>query len=272
MKHDAVCVALYEFPELIHEKKVQPMIQNISTPSADIVAFEAKGDLTKEDYTGTILPIIQKSRSEGKKLKFLFHLGAEFTGFTPEAAWEDFKLGLQHMNTFERIAVVSDKGWIRNASRIFGSLMPCEVHVFKNNELSSAISWLDSGEIGLNHKIDESRGVLIVEISHPLTSDNFSIMAHTVDRWIENKGSLNGIVIHAKTFPGWENLGSLFSHIDFVKNHHRKVRKVALVVDGALAVLAPHLASHFVAAEIKHFSYENLDAAIDWAGGTSGNP
>jgi hypothetical protein len=73
-------------------------------------------------------------------------------------------------------------------------------------------------------------------------------------------------VIHTREFPGWENLGSLIQHVRFVRDHHRRVGRVALASDSRLADLAPRLAEHFVQAEVRRFGYDDLDAAIMWAG------
>jgi len=45
------------------------------------------------------------------------------------------------------------------------------------------------------------------------------------------------------------------------------VRRIALSAGGMVADLAPGVAEHFVAAEIKHFGYDDLDRAIAWASG-----
>lgn len=59
----------------------------------------------------------------------------------------------------------------------------------------------------------------------------------------------------------------LVRHLRFVRDHHRKVRRVALAVDGKLAELAQKLADHFVDAELKQFPYDQLDEAVAWASG-----
>ena len=79
-----------------------------------------------------------------------------------------------------------------------------------------------------------------------------------------------GVVLHARAFPGWENVGSLLRHVRFVRDHHRTVRRVALAADAKLADLAPRLAEHFVRAELRHFGYDELDDAIAWAAGPHG--
>lgn len=56
--------------------------------------------------------------------------------------------------------------------------------------------------------------------------------------------------------------------MQFVRDYHRKVHRIALAVDGTLAALAPRLRAHFVRAEIKTFAFDQLDAAITWAAGS----
>ena len=41
------------------------------------------------------------------------------------------------------------------------------------------------------------------------------------------------------------------AHLRFVRDHHKRVRKIAVVTDSKLGSVAEHLASHFVAAQIK---------------------
>jgi len=241
------------------------MIREILTPAKDILAFEAVGKVSTEDYLKQIEPPLDKARAEGRKVRFLFQFGKDFESFTPGAAWEDFKVGVLRINTISSCAVVSDIGWIRSMSKLWGTILPCSVKVYKNSERDDALAWLNSGEIGLEHHLDDEKKVLTVEINAPLSAHKFEVLSSMVDPWIEKHGNLNGLVIHAKEFPGWENLGSLFRHIEFVKNHHRKVRHVALAVDGKLAELAPELAKHFVEAKIKHFGFNELPMAQKWA-------
>jgi hypothetical protein len=107
--------------------------------------------------------------------------------------------------------------------------------------------------------------VLVVEVRQALRAQDFDALAATADTWIDAHGDLPGIVIHAREFPGWENLGSLIRHVRFVRDHHRRVERVALASDSRLADLAPRLAEHFVQAEVRRFGYDDLDAAIMWA-------
>lgn len=119
------------------------------------------------------------------------------------------------------------------------------------------------------HRLLAEKGVIVVEVKHALNAQDFDALALTADPWIESHGGLQGVVIHAHAFPGWENLGSLVRHVQFVRDHHRKVKRISLATDGRLASLAPRIGEHFVHAEVRTFGYNDLDAAIAWAAGAA---
>jgi SpoIIAA-like len=176
-------------------------------------------------------------------------------------------LGLRYLRLFERCAIVSDIGWIREASRLMGAMMPCPVQMFGNAEWDNALAWLTSPNErgGLTYRLLPEVGVVVVEPTGPLRAEDFDALAMVVDPWIEAHGELRGLVVHAREFPGWENLGSFFRHVRFVRDHHRSVRRVAVSAGGKLATLVPGLAEHFVKAELRHFGYDELDRAVEWA-------
>ena len=73
-----------------------------------------------------------------RPLRPLYHLGPEFTGLDAGAFWEDAKVGLRHMTGFEKCAVVTNVSWIREAVGLFRVLIPCPVHIFRNDQLTEA--------------------------------------------------------------------------------------------------------------------------------------
>ena len=75
----------------------------------------------------------------------------------------------------------------------------------------------------------------MIEVVAPLRVADFDALAATVDAWLSGHDALQGVVVHAGAIPGWENLGHCCGTSRFVRDHHRKVRRVALAVDGRLA-------------------------------------
>jgi hypothetical protein len=119
----------------------------------------------------------------------------------------------------------------------------------------------------LDSTLDTAHSILVVRPRSALAADDFANLAKTVDPFLEKTGALAGIVIETPSFPGWEGLGAMAAHIRFVRDHHRRVKKVAVVTDSALGKVAEKLASHFVAAEIRQFPAGQMDAAKQWITG-----
>ena len=104
----------------------------------------------------------------------------------------------------------------------------------------------------------------IVHPEEPLTAADFDAIAAAIDPIIEADGELDGLIIHTRDFPGWESFGDMLAHLRFVRDHHQRIEKVALVTDAGIATLAQKVAEHFVAAEVRQFGFEQLDAAVKW--------
>jgi hypothetical protein len=53
-------------------------------------------------------------------------------------------------------------------------------------------------------------------------------------------------------------------HLKFVREHHRLIRRVAVVSDAAMLQVAPKIATPFVSAEIRQFPFEAEEEALAW--------
>ena len=116
----------------------------------------------------------------------------------------------------------------------------------------------------LNHDLRHDDGILVLNPEGPLEAADFTALASHVDAYLEQQGTLRGVLIHAKSCPGWKDFGALLAHLKFVKEHHQGIEKVAVVADGAIANIMPNIANHFVHAQVRHFDLTHEDAAWAW--------
>ena len=116
----------------------------------------------------------------------------------------------------------------------------------------------------LTIKIDEANHIAIFEPTGPLSKADFEAAVAIVDPYIEKTGRLDGLIIHTKAFPGWDSFAGLCSHLRFVRDHHKKVSRIAFVTDSTLGILAQAVGSHFVNAEIKVFPFLAMEEAKAW--------
>ena len=85
-----------------------------------------------------------------------------------------------------------------------------------------------------------------------------------MDPLIKTKGELNGLMIYVESFPGWSDFAALVTHLKFVKDHQRYFAKVAAVTDSGFLSILPHIADHFVRAEVRHFGFADKQNALTW--------
>jgi hypothetical protein len=251
------------------------MFEKIPDVPGGIDAFRVVGTLTRDDYQQTVEPLLDEARREDRHLRLLLQFGPEFEGFTAGAVWGKTETWLQFpalLRMIDGYAIVSDLRWMREWIHLVGFLMPFPLRVFGNDQRDEASAWLVSlpEGPGVTHRLLPESGVIVVEVTDPLRAQDFDALAVTADAWLATHHEVPGLVLHARAFPGWENVGSLLRHVRFVRDHHRTVQRVALAADAKLADLLPRLTEHFVQAELRHFGYDELDDAIAWAAGSHG--
>ena len=116
----------------------------------------------------------------------------------------------------------------------------------------------------IQYELDAEHSVLLVRPESALDKDDFAELAKAVDPHIEANGDLAGLIINAPSFPGWDSFGAMVTHFRFVRDHHKHVKKVAVVTDSHIGDVAEHLGSHFVSAKIQHFPAGQLEQARQW--------
>lgn len=122
----------------------------------------------------------------------------------------------------------------------------------------------------IDFNLDPRSAILTVRPESALDKDDFIRLAKAVDPEIEERGDLAGLIIDAPRFPGWDSFSALVTHLRFLRDHHKHIKKVAMVTDSPVGDAAEHIASHFVAADVKHFPAGDTDAARAWIEGKSG--
>jgi hypothetical protein len=116
----------------------------------------------------------------------------------------------------------------------------------------------------LSYQLRHDEGILVLHPEGSIEAADFTALARQVDNYLEGYGTLRGVLIHAKSFPGWKDFGALLAHLRFLKGHLKRIKKVAVVANGVIANIIPNIANHFLHAQVQHFEFDREDAAWDW--------
>lgn len=108
----------------------------------DVLGVEVSGAVSARDYTEILIPAVEAKLGNHRRIKLLYHVTPEFKSFSPGAMWNDARVGMMNFSKFNRIALVADQDWMRNAVRLFAPLIPGEVRVFLEDEMETATAWI----------------------------------------------------------------------------------------------------------------------------------
>lgn len=120
------------------------MIELIPNLPENVLGFNAKGEVTVQDYETVLIPAVEARIKESGKIRVVVHLGPEFGDFKSGVLIQDAKLGLEHVKAWQKIAVVTNDQSIRDAITTFGWLVPGEIELFPEGGLPDAIEWAKS--------------------------------------------------------------------------------------------------------------------------------
>jgi hypothetical protein len=124
----------------------------------------------------------------------------------------------------------------------------------------------------VDYELRQDEGILIIRPQDSLEASDFQKIANGIDPYIEANGTLRGVMIDAEKFPGWKNFAALVAHLKFVRDHHRKIERIAAVSDSNFLSVAPKIASHFVHAVVRHFPHSEKQEALLWLRGFESVP
>jgi len=116
------------------------MIGKLDGLPEGVIGFEASGKIEAEDYRDVVLPALEEAAKAGD-IRFLIVM-RDFGGMSGGALWQDLKIGIEHLRSWKRIALVTDIGWMTHATDLFGWMTPGETKTFALDQQAEAIEWV----------------------------------------------------------------------------------------------------------------------------------
>lgn len=116
------------------------MIRQLDDLPAGVIGFEATGTIAAADYREVLLPALEQAVETGD-VRFLLVM-RNFDGISGGAIWQDLKIGMEHLRSWKRIALVSDIAWMTHLADLFGWMTPGETKTFTLDQLDEAIQWV----------------------------------------------------------------------------------------------------------------------------------
>jgi hypothetical protein len=114
------------------------MLELIEGLPGNVVGIAVSGRLTMQDCQDVLVPAMQKSLKRHDKIRLYYELNSRFPG----AAWDELELGLEDLSRCERVAIVTDIGWVRLTVKALRFLIPSEIRVFPTDQADEGRAWI----------------------------------------------------------------------------------------------------------------------------------
>jgi len=112
--------------------------------------------------------------------------------------------------------------------------------------------------------IKHDRGNLVeVAVTGTMKSEDFKEFGEKADAVIKEYGDIR-VLIDASGFNGWDNLDAAEHHFSFVKKHHEKVERLAIVAGHTWQHWLAAMVRVFVHPEVKIFDKDQVEEARKW--------
>jgi SpoIIAA-like len=116
------------------------MLEPIKDLPDGVIGFEAVGEIQASDYSEVLMPAVRKFWERGEDVRIVL-VFERWDGMSGGAAWQDLKVGLEHLTRWKRIALVTDIDWMITVTSLFGWMTPGELKRFPLGERARAIAW-----------------------------------------------------------------------------------------------------------------------------------
>ena len=122
--------------------KKQGSIEILEGFPNDVVAAEFHGYIDDDLFESALKPMVAERIAQEGKVKLFYVLGKDFSKVSSGFVWEDAGFAARHMRDVVRIAIVTNKKWLRKAAHFFARLVLPEVRVFRLKDIDAAREWI----------------------------------------------------------------------------------------------------------------------------------
>lgn len=107
----------------------------------NVVGVVAIDEFTGRDYEQLKIAVNAAVQTVDR-VRLLLQVAPGFTGHTAEMSWDEARMGVIHFTDWEKIAVVTDEGWIHGTAMLFRVFASCPLSIFGNDALAEAKAWV----------------------------------------------------------------------------------------------------------------------------------
>lgn len=110
---------------------------------------------------------------------------------------------------------------------------------------------------------NEDSKLIEISVKDTLESEDFCKLGEIADNLIKKHGNVR-VIVDASNFNGWANIDAAEKHFGFVKDHHQKVERLAIIVGHMWQHWVVAMARVFLHPDVKLFDKGQVKEARQW--------
>ena len=117
----------------------------------------------------------------------------------------------------------------------------------------------------ISHRVLAAEKIIELEPHGPLGGEDFKALGEIVRQERSHGRMPRGVVVKLGEFPGWRDLDALTAHIEFIRENHEFIRRIAMVSDDVeLRIFVEKGIAPLLRCELRFFAAGELAAARAW--------
>lgn len=232
---------------------------------SNIVSITIDGKITAENIKN-IISVMKAVIEQYREIK-IFVKVLEISGVEPAAVWEDLKFTFSHIGHIGRYAFVGNQKCLEPAVNIISPLSKpfttANIKYFSREHTKEAWEWLRE-EIEMVEIIPmPTNNVVGLKLKGNISIKDFERIADLI-REKEKSEDKIGIYVEVEKFTG-VSIPTLIEELTFVFRRFNKFDKKAVVADKKWIEKVVNISNKiFSGIEVKYFSFQEKQQALDW--------
>lgn len=122
------------------------MISVLQGLPENVIGFSASDEVTTDDFQQVLKPEVDRFMKHHTDLNYILELNTELKNFSAGAWFQDAMLGIKHLTSWKRSAIITDSDNISRFTDLFSKIMPGEFRAFPHVEKDAAIEWVSGNK------------------------------------------------------------------------------------------------------------------------------
>jgi hypothetical protein len=118
------------------------MVELLTDMPSHVVAYKASEAISQEEYEAVVMTRIDEVAATYGSINFLVQLETGMENYSIGAFIDYIKVSFEHFSKWNRMAIVSDQGWVRLAYDMLHYVVHGEIRTYELKDLDAAKEWV----------------------------------------------------------------------------------------------------------------------------------